>query len=649
VAIGGKGTTDAMATTKLKIEIEALVKQHGFDKVKKSLDGIKKSANNSENALKKLDGKLEILKNSFGAIAAAAVTFKQAFELAEQGAMLQRAAAQFENLTQSIDSTSDAMLTRLRDATGGLISDANLIASASEIISLGLGKTEDEVVRLATVVSTLGLDMQQVIMTFANNSVMRLDALGLSVEDVQTKAKALEAQGLDADKAFDTAVLEALEDKMRLLGDTTDDSAASFQRLRVQVEKNFNTFTKWLSHGLTPVVRLMNGEYKEAIANTRQGTQELLASSVKLGSEFDTVAKRSREISRQLNEQFGDSVEVERGWVKLNGTTIIYTESLARMSKELEAASFDNFRKSIERTNIEFKKGGPLVDQYAKAGMAMARSMEATTKGMSRLNKSFELRGISNIDLFTKKIEDLGARQIFVTNRTKDQSKSLSELSDEQKRILDNIRSLESGTAGLGLTEDELNDRLSTQRERLNEVNAAMGPLAAITGEMRTVTNEAVVDQEKLNQALFDAVVAEDASTESITAMGLALGIYDETQAEAILNAELIKRKVEELAGEFARGETNVANARNELRAFIESLDSIPGVKTIDINVTASGSGMDIFNQFGRGGFLAPDDRQSTTNNTTNNVNVNIPVPISPGMGSQVGSTVANELGQGAR
>ena len=109
------------------------------------------------------------------------------------------------------------MLGKLREATGGMMSDAALMESAAGIMSLGLAKTEDGVVRLATVVGELGWDMQQVILTMANNSKMRLDALGLSVEDVTERAKKLQDAGMSMDQAFDMAVIEAGEAKIKLL------------------------------------------------------------------------------------------------------------------------------------------------------------------------------------------------------------------------------------------------------------------------------------------------------------------------------------------------------------------------------------------------------------------------------------------------
>jgi len=125
------------------------------------------------------------------------------------------------------------MLGKLREATKGMISDAELMASASGIVSLKLADNEEQVVRLATVVGTLGWDMQQVILTFANLSTMRLDALGLSVDEVKAKQKELEEQGLSTAAAFKEAVIQAGEARLEVGG--VSDAEQSFKRAEAAV------------------------------------------------------------------------------------------------------------------------------------------------------------------------------------------------------------------------------------------------------------------------------------------------------------------------------------------------------------------------------------------------------------------------------
>ena len=176
--------------------------------------------------------KLLVAKQALTTIAAVG---REVYATIGEGAELELAEQRFSNLTESIGSTSDAMLHDLSAATGGMMSDAQMMASASQIISLGLANTQTDVVDLASLVSQLGWDMQQVIMTFANNSKARLDALGLSVTDVNARMKEFEAQGYDTDRAFDMAVIAAGKDKLALLGSAAGTTVGDMARLEAGI------------------------------------------------------------------------------------------------------------------------------------------------------------------------------------------------------------------------------------------------------------------------------------------------------------------------------------------------------------------------------------------------------------------------------
>ena len=158
---------------------------------------------------------------------------QQAYATLRAGAELQTTTERFGKLAASIGTTADVMLGKLREATKGMISDAELMASASGIVSLRLAENEDQVVRLATVVGTLGWDMQQVILTFANLSTMRLDALGLSVDEVKAKQKELMEQGMSTAAAFKEAVIQAGEARLDVGG--VSDAEASFKKAEAAV------------------------------------------------------------------------------------------------------------------------------------------------------------------------------------------------------------------------------------------------------------------------------------------------------------------------------------------------------------------------------------------------------------------------------
>ena len=87
--------------------------------------------------------KLFVAKQALTTVAAVG---REVYEVIGEGAELELSEQRFDNLTESIHSTSDVLLHELSAATGGMMSDAEMMASASQIISLGLADTQGGVV-----------------------------------------------------------------------------------------------------------------------------------------------------------------------------------------------------------------------------------------------------------------------------------------------------------------------------------------------------------------------------------------------------------------------------------------------------------------------------------------------------------------------
>lgn len=253
------------------------------------------TAKQVEPATKKQSVTLGQLTTVVGQVGAAvgvfSAVFKQAFDLAAEGAQILLVEERLARLSVTIGTTSDSLMEKLRPAIGGMASDAEVAAQAGQLIELGLAKTEDDVVRLSTVVTKLGLDMSQVILTFANDSTMRLDALGLSVEDVTARTKKFTDAGIASGKAFDMAVLEALEARLEKVGDATDTTAGVFERAKSKIKNFSDELKKTMAEGLAPWVALVTGQYADAI---RAIERENLAAAEAVG-DYSVALTRSYE------------------------------------------------------------------------------------------------------------------------------------------------------------------------------------------------------------------------------------------------------------------------------------------------------------------------------------------------------------------
>lgn len=237
---------------RLRYIIEAIWKGDGATAAaSKGIDDVGKSAQRTDGMLKQLGAGWASLatpvNQTLEIIGKVGQAMKDAWAFLGEGAELSRTAEIFDNLSASIGTTADALLENMGEASAGMMSNANMMASASDIIRLGLADTEDQVVRLSNLVARSGWDMQQVIMTFANDSKMRLDALGLSVTDVEDRIKKYTDAGMDASKAFDLAVIEAGEAKLLLLGDAAESTTGKMRILEASFADLGDSFQQAVS------------------------------------------------------------------------------------------------------------------------------------------------------------------------------------------------------------------------------------------------------------------------------------------------------------------------------------------------------------------------------------------------------------------
>ena len=206
---------------------------------------------------------LGALKAAFSSVEAVA---RAAFAALNEGAQLELAQSRFENLAVSIGTTADALTNDMGRATQGMMSQASMVSAASDIISLGLADSGEEVVRLSNLVGQLGWDMQVLTLTMANDSMLRLDALGLSMTDVKERMEDLKAAGVSADEAFDLAVIEAGEAKLELMGSAADTTAGKLQVLTASVENVQNAFKMGFAEGFTEALDEVAGGAPAAAA-----------------------------------------------------------------------------------------------------------------------------------------------------------------------------------------------------------------------------------------------------------------------------------------------------------------------------------------------------------------------------------------------
>lgn len=158
-------------------------------------------------------------------------------EFVELGQRLPAVRASFQTLASGISQNASEMMTVMRTATHGMVSDFDLMLAANKAVLLGLPVTTESLSQMATASTTLGRAMgltatdalDKMIVALGRSSVLRLDDLGLTVDQEQANiayAATIEKSAsalTDAEKkmAFYVAAMEKATAKTKELGEQT--------------------------------------------------------------------------------------------------------------------------------------------------------------------------------------------------------------------------------------------------------------------------------------------------------------------------------------------------------------------------------------------------------------------------------------------
>lgn len=218
-----------MAKTKIGVEISA------DDKASKDIKGVGGELRNLDKSAQKLKSNWKSALPGMTAVAvglgAVAGGAKLAWEALDRGAVIKTTEYRFDRLAKTIGTTADALRTDLRGAIGMVMSDAEQMTLATDLMSLGLVKTHDEAIRLSGAAGKLGMDINQLVLALTNQSLKRFDQLGLSIDGFKERLAALKGQGMETDAAFRLAFIEQAEAQIEKVGDIADTASGKIATL----------------------------------------------------------------------------------------------------------------------------------------------------------------------------------------------------------------------------------------------------------------------------------------------------------------------------------------------------------------------------------------------------------------------------------
>jgi len=185
-------------------------------------------------------------------------TGKAIYDFGKSGAVLENVEFKFERLALTIGSTGDAITKGLDKALEGLLSQADQMKLVTDLLSLGLVKTEDQAIRLGSVVGQMGMDTNELVLTLTNRTLRRFDQLGVATDGFKERLKGLEDQGLDTEAAFTEAFLQQAEAQLEKVGGLADQNIGSFMKLEASVKDLADTAKRKFAPAIIPIVEYLN-------------------------------------------------------------------------------------------------------------------------------------------------------------------------------------------------------------------------------------------------------------------------------------------------------------------------------------------------------------------------------------------------------
>ena len=614
--------------SQIKVDLIVNAITQGFKETQAELIRLHEAANNKkaldESALKwtELMSKVNAAKAAFTMVEGA---IRTTWDALNEGAQLELTSQRFDKLAASVGSSGEHMLEALQKTTRGMMSSADLMANAGQIISLGLGKNEEEVVRLSTVVAKLGWNMQQVILTFANQSEKRLDSLGLSIEDVRTRAAALESQGYATEKAFSLAVIEAGEAKIRLLGDAADSTAGDLAVLSAQLkEMKQNALEAWAGM-IGPVATAASGRYGETVSG-------IIDENIAMAESMDDLVAYGQRIATQLNKGFGLAAAITGTEGALHqgvADSVMAMAGMAHSAEELSAAieaAFTGRSRNAARAFVAEVGGVDAImsasasgglrqytdelERLARAGrqgLAPIADLGASIRATNRLLAEHGM----GVRMDTRELEDLayatgdlGNAQERMQQYLEEDKQKLGEAADAAKRYADALAAVTASTIGkqFGVI-DELASQFEKLREsqgewvqttrdtssQIDEINQQLA--ADLTDEQRKAWQEVAKSAEEGSARWLEAMRALDADlgsskrselliarAELEAAMGQPISVFTGDYA----GMEEAKQRIEELTAEM---EQNYAQAVFEASMAGQEFDSVAADTAVALGI----------------------------------------------------------------
>lgn len=555
---------------------------------------------------------------AIGGVILAYKTLDKASELARAGAETDYLKSKFDNLAVSIGTTGKALLIDLKSATRGTVADMDLVAGAVELMSLKLVKSHEEAVRLTSVAGALGWNLNQLSLVITNQSTLRLDQLGLSIEAVVPRFNELKEAGLDAQEAMAMAVVEAGEAKQALEGHLADSMKGVWAQLdatKKNIKDMFAEIMAWDTRGLGEVQQgLFSGIENHFASRLEKIESEKRAIELLRTGFFSDVEEERKFLdyvnNKMRNEEFTlwkdrtgkellDNLrDPNTKYIGLDRVINDYFNENSAMT-----AASDDMAQRLQAVMARMQASQPVFEQGVDGYVQMVKAIEDNRDALDLLDKAYETKIISYADwveankIITDEMIVSGATQgeiyDFVKNQINDLAKAKGALTESQQAVIDGINaeteaatsttsSIDNMTAAFERTKDMIQGQLIGAYQNLDgaqkNLDLAVGQFNISMGDdLYGALTKSKLPLEEIKNRL--KILSEVTGKDYTTQFNFESAMDDMLKyiISPDFNAEEFKTKYKGMSETFSPLSESVRKAQEDVEAAQGAVDLLEG------------------------------------------------------------------------
>lgn len=618
---------------KLKIVIEA--QNRATQELTKLVGELQKMHTTTEKAggsQKTLMQTLGGLKTSALAAAAGvtafAVAVKKGYDFAQEGASISRLEDATTNLAASMGGNMDEIVSAMRKASSGTISNLSIMQTAGRAMMYGLGSNAEKMSNLMQIAMfrgrAMGLSGEQafsdIVTGIGRLSPMILDNLGIVLNSEQTFKEYAATIGKTGDslssaekrQAMLNKVLEEGNKMMQAAGGLADDAATPYERLSTALQNIGNSFKQGLGEALAPAATAIADAitYTDRLKAEFEGMGSSVARSSLYYSQYEQILRKNATAAGLVVTKSGDLVRVT-----MHGTQVVeeiiqknylWSESLYNVMIAIDNVPDDSFVEKARRMatatdDIKYSMDelqtvmrgevGKETERFGKAQQDNADAIKETEKELAKLgvNPYATPEQLRQIDDLNRKLYQ-ASYQLREMEKGAGVSRggfgAKAGLADEMRgngideETIAKVSGLnvEIGTLYQKIT--DLGGKPFLTEEQRAQIDELKGKLSELQGQQTSNTDEHNRNMKEMifnmsQQQIAASDMTEEEQQKATIALAENLGLVDEETAK-------LWEQTQSWVGE-------IAGASKEAQTLGKDIEDIPSFKKVIIEIEAVG------------------------------------------------------------